>query len=42
MLAMSQQQYSLCEKGVAELQYEQILIICKFYGMTPNEFFEEV
>ncbi len=42
MLAMSQQQYSLCEKGMAELHYGQILSVCKVYGISPNEFFEDI
>lgn len=37
---MTQQQYSRFENGVFELNYEQILKLCEFLDMTPNEFFD--
>ena len=36
---MTQQQYSRFENGVFELNYTQILELCKFYNITPNELF---
>ena len=36
---MTQQQYSRFENGVFELNYEQILFLCEFYEITPNELF---
>lgn len=39
MLHMTQQQYSRFENGIFELNYEQILTICKIYEVTPNEIF---
>ena len=36
---MSQQQYSRFENGVFELNYSQILELCKLYNITPNELF---
>ena len=36
---MTQQQYSRFENGVFELNYEQILNICKLLDITPNEIF---
>lgn len=36
---MTQQQYSRFENGVFELNYEQILKICKLLDITPNEIF---
>jgi len=38
-LNMTQQQYSRFENGVFELNYEQILSLCKLYEITPNELF---
>ena len=40
ILHMTQQQYSRFENGVFELNYEQILKICKLYDITPNELFQ--
>ena len=37
---MTQQQYSRFENGVFELNYEQILNICKYLDLTPNELFD--
>ncbi len=37
---MTQQQYSRFENGVFELNYEQIMEICKLLDMTPNEIFD--
>ena len=39
MLFMTQQQYSRFENGVFELNYEQILKICKLLSVSPNEIF---
>ena len=36
---MTQQQYSRFENGVFELNYEQIVNICKLLDITPNEIF---
>lgn len=38
-LNMTQQQYSRFENGVFELNYDQILILCELYEITPNELF---
>lgn len=40
ILFMTQQQYSRFENGVYELNYQQILDICKLLDTTPNELFE--
>lgn len=37
---MTQQQYSRFENGVFELNYEQIVKICKLLEITPNDIFE--
>lgn len=39
-MRMSQQQYSRLENGVFELNYYQILTLCKLYDITPNELFD--
>ena len=39
-LHMTQQQYSRFENGVFELNYDQILALCKLLEITPNELFE--
>lgn len=39
MLRMTQQQYSRFENGIFELNYEQILILCKIYDVTANDIF---
>ena len=39
-LHMTQQQYSRFENGVFELNYEQILYLCRLYEITPNELFD--
>ena len=38
-MQMSQQQYSRFENGIFELNYDQILFLCKLYEITPNELF---
>ena len=38
-LRMTQQQYSRFENGKFELNYSQILFLCKLYEITPNELF---
>lgn len=40
ILNMTQQQYSRFENGVFELDYAQILSLCKLYDITPNELFD--
>ena len=40
ILNMTQQQYSRFENGVFELNYYQIVEICKLLDTTPNEIFE--
>lgn len=40
ILHMTQQQYSRFENGVFELNYDQILKICKLYDITPNDLFQ--
>ncbi len=37
---MTQQQYSRFENGVFELNYKQIIEICKLLEITPNEIFD--
>lgn len=39
-LKMTQQQYSRFENSIFELNYEQIIALCKLYEITPNELFE--
>ena len=39
LMLMTQQQYSRFENGVFELNYEQILKLCKILDTTPNEIF---
>ena len=36
---MTQQQYSRFENGIFELNYRQIIEICKLLDITPNEIF---
>ncbi len=36
---MTQQQYSRFENGVFQLNYEQIIALCKLYDISPNELF---
>ena len=38
-LKMTQQQYRRFENGVFELNYDQILTLCRLYDITPNELF---
>ena len=40
MLKMTQQQYSRFENGIFELNYNQIVTLCKLYGISPNDLFE--
>ena len=37
---MTQQQYSRFENGVFELNYSQIVDICKLLNITPNDMFD--
>lgn len=39
VMLMTQQQYSRFENGVFELNYDQILKLCKILDTTPNEIF---
>ena len=39
-LLMTQQQYSRFENGVFELNYSQIITLCKLYDITPDELFK--
>lgn len=39
-LRMTQQQYSRFENGIYELNYTQILTLCKLYDITPNDLFD--
>lgn len=39
LLHMTQQQYSRFENGVFELNYGQILNLCRLYDITPNDMF---
>lgn len=39
-LRMTQQQYSRFENGVFELNYAQILELCKLYEVSPNDIFK--
>ncbi len=39
-MKMTQQQYSRFENGVFQLNYEQIIFLCKLYEITPNDIFE--
>lgn len=38
-MMMTQQQYSRFENGVFELNYTQILFLCKLYDITPDDLF---
>ncbi len=38
-LFMTQQQYSRFENGIFELNYSQIVTLCKLLDTTPNELF---
>ena len=40
IMHMTQQQYSRFENGVFELNYGQILFLCKLLEITPNELFD--
>lgn len=37
---MTQQQYSRFENGIFELNYAQIIKICNYLDLTPNELFD--
>lgn len=39
LLNMTQQQYSRFENGVFELNYNQLIQICKILNTSPNELF---
>lgn len=40
LLNMPQQQYSRYETGAIELNYRQIVVLCKLYKISPNDLFE--
>ncbi len=40
ILHMTQQQYSRFENGIFELNYQQIIEICKLLNLCPNELFD--
>ena len=40
LLGMTQQQYSRFETGIFELNYKQILEICRILEISPNDVFE--
>ncbi len=40
VLYMTQQQYSRFENGIFELNYQQIIDICKLLNISPNELFD--
>ena len=40
ILRMTQQQYSRFENGVFELNYTQIIELCRLLDITPNELFD--
>ena len=40
ILKMTQQQYSRFENGVFELNYTQILELCKLFNIMPNDLFD--
>lgn len=39
VMLMTQQQYSRFENGVFELNYDQILKLCKLFDVTPNDIY---
>ena len=39
IMLMTQQQYSRFENGVFELNYEQIIKLCKLYDITASDLF---
>ena len=39
-MLMTQQQYSRFERGIFELNYEQIIFLCKIYNITYNDLFD--
>lgn len=40
MLHMTQQQYSRFENGLFELNYEQIVFLCKLYDISADYLFD--
>lgn len=36
---MTQQQYSRFENGIFELNYDQIIFLCKLFDIEPNDLF---
>ena len=38
-LKMTQQQYSRCENGEFELNYDQILCLCELLDISPSDLF---
>lgn len=39
ILRMTQQQYSRFENGIFELNYQQIIDICRLLDISPNDLF---
>lgn len=39
IMHMTQQQYSRFENGIFQLNYEQIILLCRLYDVTPNDLF---
>lgn len=40
LLHMTQQQYSRFENGIFELNYLQIITLCRILDLSPNELFD--
>lgn len=40
LLYMTQQQYSRFENGIFQLNYEQVLSLCRILDITPNFLFD--
>ena len=40
IMAMTQQQYSRFEKGIFELNYSQIVTLCKLYDISADYLFD--
>lgn len=40
LMLMTQQQYSRFENGIFQLNYEQIIFLCKLYDITPNDLYD--
>lgn len=39
LFRMTQQQYSRFENGIFQLNYEQIIALCKLFDISPNDLF---